>query len=370
MIFKRWRNYLIVLIGLFLVLISLPGLKAQETTPEFTSIVFKEINNELVFTLEITLPIKYQFFTLENPNRLVLDLYNIDKISAQSIEGINKLNINNIRIGRFKPEITRVVFDFEGNIPEFSVTAAETNILVAFKKEPEKNISAKTSKPLTTDPKKEEPQKTSLEKKPHLAKAPPPKPKKITPQPEKNTFLEKSTTANKKALIFRVGGGLYYPNDTNYKTLYGDFSPLGGGSLGYLIPLTDKEELIISLGAEYISDKGQTSYTKEDISIKIIPSSLDITYLRKFSRLSPFIALGLDYTYFKETYPQEFPVDSTTGSNLGFHIELGLLIKTFDHFYVFPYYRMKSIKIKTNDISTDLGGHEFGVGLLYKLYFK
>jgi N-acetylmuramoyl-L-alanine amidase len=71
-------------------------------------------------TLESTAPIKHELLTVKNPDRLVLDIENIDFASVQQELG-GKLApddpyIAAMRAGRYKPGVVRVVFDLRGEV--------------------------------------------------------------------------------------------------------------------------------------------------------------------------------------------------------------------------------------------------------------
>jgi N-acetylmuramoyl-L-alanine amidase len=69
-------------------------------------------------TLESTAPIKHELLSVKNPERLVLDIENIDFASVQQ-ELAGKLGADDphiaaMRAGRYKPGVVRVVFDLRG----------------------------------------------------------------------------------------------------------------------------------------------------------------------------------------------------------------------------------------------------------------
>lgn len=71
-------------------------------------------------TFESPAALQHKVFTLENPQRLVLDLENVD-VSAALSELAGKLAgndpyIRGVRIGRFKPGTLRLVFDLKGGV--------------------------------------------------------------------------------------------------------------------------------------------------------------------------------------------------------------------------------------------------------------
>ncbi len=71
-------------------------------------------------TLESAAPIKHELLSVKNPERLVLDLENVDFASVQQ-ELAGKLSpddpfIAAMRAGRYKPGVVRVVFDLKGEV--------------------------------------------------------------------------------------------------------------------------------------------------------------------------------------------------------------------------------------------------------------
>ena len=72
------------------------------------------------FTLESRSPIKHALLMVKDPNRLVLDLENIDLPTLQS-ELSGKVSpsdpyVSNVRVGRYKPGVVRVVLDLKTEV--------------------------------------------------------------------------------------------------------------------------------------------------------------------------------------------------------------------------------------------------------------
>jgi len=71
-------------------------------------------------TLESAAPVKFNFFSIKNPERLVLDLEGVEPGAAlDSLAGkvaANDPYIKLVRAGRFKPGVVRLVFDLKGEI--------------------------------------------------------------------------------------------------------------------------------------------------------------------------------------------------------------------------------------------------------------
>lgn len=71
-------------------------------------------------TLESAKPIRHNLFTLQDPERLVIDLEDVD-INAALNELASKIGdsdpyIKNMRVGRFKPGVVRLVFDLKTEV--------------------------------------------------------------------------------------------------------------------------------------------------------------------------------------------------------------------------------------------------------------
>lgn len=79
-------------------------------------------------TLESQKPVRHTLFSLENPERLVLDLEDVD-ITATLNGLVDKIGSNDpyvmsVRIGRFKPGTVRLVFDLKAKIKPQAFTLA------------------------------------------------------------------------------------------------------------------------------------------------------------------------------------------------------------------------------------------------------
>lgn len=91
-------------------------------TPEYTRV-----------TLESNHPLQYELSMLDNPHRVIIDLSNI-KISptltslTQKIDAIDPF-IEKVRIGQFKPDVVRLVFDLKSHVvPRAFIVAPKENI--------------------------------------------------------------------------------------------------------------------------------------------------------------------------------------------------------------------------------------------------
>jgi N-acetylmuramoyl-L-alanine amidase len=79
-------------------------------------------------TLETQAPVKFTVMSVKDPERLVLDLEGVDITAvltglSEKI-GANDPYIKSVRVGRFKPGVTRIVFDLKGEVKPQAFTLA------------------------------------------------------------------------------------------------------------------------------------------------------------------------------------------------------------------------------------------------------
>jgi N-acetylmuramoyl-L-alanine amidase len=118
-----------ILVCLFSIFLSQSALAANVTvksvhvglTPDYTRI-----------TLESNQPLQYELSMLDNPHRVILDLSNI-KLSPvlaslpQKVDAIDPF-VQKVRIGQFKPDVIRLVFDLKANVvPRTFMVAPKDN---------------------------------------------------------------------------------------------------------------------------------------------------------------------------------------------------------------------------------------------------
>ncbi len=90
-------------------------------TPDYTRI-----------TLESNQPLQYELSMLDNPHRVIIDLSNTKLSSVltglpQKIDAIDPF-VQKVRIGQFKPDVIRLVFDLKANVvPRTFVVAPKDN---------------------------------------------------------------------------------------------------------------------------------------------------------------------------------------------------------------------------------------------------
>jgi len=79
---------------------------------------------------------KYKYFELSNPQRLVLDLYNVKNSVAPKTIALNSFGVENARLGTY-PNKVRIVFDsLKTAFPAFTIEKTDTGLMVCFSEQP------------------------------------------------------------------------------------------------------------------------------------------------------------------------------------------------------------------------------------------
>jgi opacity protein-like surface antigen len=159
---------------------------------------------------------------------------------------------------------------------------------------------------------------------------------------------------------FRIQGSLYYYSvgDSIYKDTYGKGTFMLGGSLSYKV--VQKFELRAE--ANYFQDKGEMTFTKEDITFSVLPIVLGLRIqFMKIKKLSPYFGAGIDIYFYKENLPDRY--EDVSDSTTGFHVEVGTYITVTKRFYFDVNVRFIKADAKPFDEKIKLGGIRAGIGI-------
>jgi hypothetical protein len=79
----------------------------------------------------------HRLHELSNPNRIIIDLFDIGGIKANRHLDVNDFGIKTIRAGMFKSDVSRIVFDLEDQIPLYEIERISGGLKVKIWKEEE-----------------------------------------------------------------------------------------------------------------------------------------------------------------------------------------------------------------------------------------
>ncbi len=326
----------IVLIFMATFLLFVNSSMAQiQDSGELKKISLKRLENKLEIHIEVDKLLNYKSFPLYNPNRLVIDLYQVKKFSCDSLIEVIDFEIKAIRIGIFQPDVTRVVFDLAKKPPSYKIQESSKGLIAVFwfgeEKKPEKRLVPKL-------------------------------PREIIEQEEAAEEEEKMT--------FSIGakGGFYFMHASRFQDIYGKSSLFTGVETVFKFPLRKKEYIGISLGFKFISDKGLISYEKS--KLEITPVSLSALYLRQYSIFFPYAGFGIDYYNYSENSPETFDEPLYSSKTWGFNIQAGTYIYLTSSLSLNLFIKYQSAQLEENNRNLNLGGNVYGLALAYHFKIK
>jgi len=312
------------------------------------SIGYLKLDKGIEATVRIDGDFLYQPLVFNNPTRLAVDIAPAQKIDAQPYYEVNVFGMKSIRTGQFGPLIARVIFDFSGPLPAYEIQKTEGGITIRFTIE---------------EPKPEKPATPPLEPKPIQAVK---EAKTAAPKEEQESEETKYPGFFNTTIGFTVG--TYQNPSSDFREIYGSETDLQYGlnltrTLGYYQGL----QLDASLGVRTYSKNGSSTLDQTPTKFSMTPITLagHILYQTKYGL--PFVGIGKDWYSYKE----ESTLANTSGSTSGWHYELGvyIIIPKIDYLRIKLYYKFTKATTTENDISIDLGGNEYGLGVSFAFNF-
>ena len=170
---------------------------------------------------------------------------------------------------------------------------------------------------------------------------------------------------------FTVGlmGGFYFLQDQVFQDLYGKGAPFFGGEMTLRFPIREPHGMDIAAGGRTLTKKGLTSYTEEALRLRLTDLSLSLRYSYDTGRFALFLGPGIEYVTYRETYAESFPIDSTQGSQTGLHLTGGGYVHLTSALSLKAYIKYCRVETDKPGFRINLGGTEWGVGILYRFYF-
>ncbi|UCC38936.1 MAG: AMIN domain-containing protein [Candidatus Aminicenantes bacterium] len=327
-------------------------------------ISIQKLESRLSVLIEFDRGISYESFTLIGPNRLVIDFMNVDEFLPRRSMDINSFQVKRIRIGRPEPDIHRLVFDLEEELPQYEIKEVDAGLEISFRVIKTEELKKEIKPPVEIKKEAKPPEKTppTVEEKTTPAKEEK-EPEKTAPKVE--DVIEEPWEEIKEEKRFSIGvvTGLYFMQDEAFQETYGKSTFIFGGESSFTLPL---KFLDVWISFKHMQDSGKTTFLEEDISLRMTDISLSLRYLIDLENITPFLGPGVDYIYYKESYSGEFPLASISDSEVGFHVQGG----TYYHFSGFLsaklYFKYNMIKTTIEDLTVNLGGTEWGLGLIFR----
>lgn len=336
---------------LIIVILSTSFLFSQQAEDRaLKNIGFQKIGNQVEVSVEYEGNVDFESFILFGPNRLVVDLPGIDRVSSSTNVGVNEMGITSIRSVLHSPGVVRVVLDFSDKISQYKIEDSENGLKIFFWKEadadsiPVEDVEAvkeKTEQPVPAVVRPEVSSKEAQEEK----------------------FAKSDTEMKKVGIGFSVGS--FALKDEVFEEVYGKGGIYYSAELSFVLPFSAKYLDVWTSVSQFQKDGKSTAY-EEDTRLKITVFSVALRYLINSAKLTPFFGLGMDYYSYKETLPEGFIVPSVGGYDLGFHLQGGVYFRFTPGFLAKLFFKYNIAKTMENDIDVNMGGMQWALSLIFQ----
>ena len=173
---------------------------------------------------------------------------------------------------------------------------------------------------------------------------------------DEHIFLDNNTMVG-----FAIGN--YRVASERYRQIFGNSRAITGVEASHIFSLGDRSLLGLSLEVRGFSKSGQSTETGIHTHFSMTPITLTGKYMLEKGDFNPYLGAGADYILYKETSS----MGDSSGGTVGFHVEAGVYYQPplFDFIKIRAVFRYSRAVTDVNDIKVNLGGLEFGIGILY-----
>jgi len=183
-------------------------------------------------------------------------------------------------------------------------------------------------------------------------------PKCLLQQPGELSFEKTKNT------LIEIFTGIYNMKDKRFKQIYDGYGFIYGLSFLRKLYNLNRHHFYLSLNIKSYTKKGKSTVTEKDTKLTLRPISLGGAYMFVTKRVIPMAEIGVDYYPYKE----KSILHSTSGTAWGWHLKGGILfplniLKSLKGKIYFRYSEAKTIE---NDLEVNLGGIEYGIGMIYE----
>jgi hypothetical protein len=353
---------LTVFLTILILMSAITGAQEAQKS-ELVNVSFQKAETQIEVLIQCNIPISYKSFVLLNPNRLVIDIPQIDTISAPPSLEVNDFGIAQIDTGTPEIGTARVVVRFIENIMNYRLEEMENGLkIIITQKEGEPEAVTPVTK-VEEKPVQEKPpvQKVETKEKPPVQEA------KVKPAAQKavaKKVKEKPADDSRRFrdMTIAVTPGFFFMQDGTFSETYEDFMFGVRAEMSVVLPIPVPDCIDFWSSVRYMEKTGTSTYFEEELKLSFTQFSFALRYLKKIGRFTPFVGLGADYTSYKETYPEDFVIPSVGGNDLGFHMQTGVYIEIFPCLSGKVHIKYNIGRTVENDVEVNLGGIEYGFG--------
>lgn len=150
-------------------------------------------------------------------------------------------------------------------------------------------------------------------------------------------------------------GQYFNPVDQAFKDIYGGGMMFGGKAI-----ISVWKGLAVWAGADYFSKKGETTFTKEETTLRIIPVGIGLRYSHPLSpAFRIYGGLGLQY----HSYSEKNEIGDVSESGIGILGEAGGIVNIVGGLFIDIFIDYSYCKFKPEDFKINIGGLSAGVGV-------
>ncbi|NIM90623.1 MAG: outer membrane beta-barrel protein [Candidatus Aminicenantes bacterium] len=169
-------------------------------------------------------------------------------------------------------------------------------------------------------------------------------------------FILGALHAQESSIILETS--YFRPSDQAFREIYGSGLQVGGKLQVDVLKKTS-----LWLGASYFSNKGELTFTKEEITLRIIPVYLGVGYRFTEEKVIPFLSVGMGIHFYREIAP----LDTLKYARFGYLAQTGVWVELASKFSVELEVNYSSCTIKPEGTAINIGGIGIGIGLRYRL---
>ncbi|MCX6560614.1 MAG: AMIN domain-containing protein [Candidatus Aminicenantes bacterium] len=304
-------------------------------------------------------------FTIEGPNRIILDVYGAAKTTAAPATAVNAGGVSRIRSSQYEAGVVRIVFDVASPWPTYSMRRAADGFIFLFPADlagpPAPDITAPVVKPAEKKPEAvivpapiPGPEKKLESPAPApISKAAPPEAATTKPKAVENAARPEISRAG-IPIRFQATAGLVSLRDSLLAARFGN-GPGVGAEVGLgLWPFAEVWILFDHFGAT-----APDEITGQDRTIRVSVPAAGLKFRLAQGFLSPYVAAGAGYFLYSERSGSL----ETKARGLGFLASAGFTLQLGRHILIDAFARYARCPLNPAGREFDAGGFRLGGGL-------
>jgi hypothetical protein len=156
--------------------------------------------------------------------------------------------------------------------------------------------------------------------------------------------------------MLQLRGSYFSPTEEVFQDIYG-----GGFTFGGEVSVGIWKNLQFWIGGNYYRGDGELTYTKEEITLQIIPIGLGLKYLFPAGIFNFYGAGGINLYQYKESNT----LGEVKKGGIGYAGKIGVMVKVAKGLIIDLFGEYSYCKMMPADFTINIGGISAGIGLGY-----